>query len=85
MDIAHASNSRGYLMNKALSYQNHWYSTQPEYINSIGSVKMFLLIEDKNNPDKTMSFNIPEDMPNSEIPQLARDEIEKINNQPERT
>jgi hypothetical protein len=72
-------------MNKALSYQNHWYSTQPEYINSIGSVKMFLLIEDKNNPDKTMSFNIPEDMPNSEIPQLARDEIEKINNQPERT
>ena len=85
MDIAHVSNSRGYLMNKALSYQNHWYSTQPEYINSIGSVKMFLLIEDKNNPDKTMSFNIPEDMPNSEIPQLARDEIEKINNQPKRT
>jgi hypothetical protein len=85
MDIAHASNSRGYLMNKALSYQNHWYSTQPEYINSTGSVKMFLLIEDKNNPDKTMSVKIPDNMTNCEIPQLARDEIEKINNQPERT
>ena len=85
MDIAHVSNSRGYLMNKALSYQNHWYSTQPEYINSTGSVKMFLLIEDKNNPDKTMSVKIPDNMRNSEIPQLARDEIEKINNQPERT
>jgi len=85
MDIAHTSNSRGYLMNKALSYQNHWYSTQPEYINSIGSVKMFLLIENKTNPDKTMSVNIPDNMLNSEIPQLARDEIEKINNQPERT
>ena len=72
-------------MNKALSYQNHWYSTQPEYINSIGSVKMFLLIEDKNNPDKTMSVKIPDNMPNCKIPQLARDEIEKINNQPERT
>ena len=84
MDITHASNPRGYLMNKALSYQNHWYSTQPEYINSIGSVKMFLLIEDKTNPDKTMSVKIPDNMPNCEIPQLARDEIEKINNQPER-
>ena len=72
-------------MNKALSYQNHWYSTQPEYINSIGSVKMFLLIESKTNPDKTTSVNIPDNMLNSEIPQLARDEIEKINNQPERT
>ena len=72
-------------MNNRNGYQNHWYSTQPEYVDSIGSVKMFLLIEDKNNPDKTMSFNIPEDMPNSEIPQLARDEIEKINNQPKRT
>ena len=85
MDIAHVSNSRGYLMNKALSYQNHWYSTQPEYINSIGSVKMFLLIESKTNPDKTTSVNIPDNMLNSEIPQLARDEIEKINNQPKRT
>ena len=85
MDIAHVSNSRGYLMNKALSYQNHWYSTQPEYINSIGSVKMFLLIESKTNPDKTTSVNIPDNMRNSEIPQLARDEIEKINNQPKRT
>ena len=85
MDIAHASNSGGYLMNKALSYQNHWYSTQPEYVDSIGSVKMFLLIENKTNPDKTMSVNIPDNMLNSEIPQLARDEIEKINNQPERT
>ena len=85
MDIAHVSNSRGYLMNKALSYQNHWYSTQPEYVDSIGSVKMFLLIENKTNPDKTMSVNIPDNMLNSEIPQLARDEIEKINNQPEKT
>ena len=85
MDIAHVSNSRGYLMNKVLSYQNHWYSTQPEYVDSIGSVKMFLLIENKTNPDKTMSVNIPDNMLNSEIPQLARDEIEKINNQPERT
>jgi hypothetical protein len=85
MDIAHASNSRGYLMNKALSYQNHWYSTQPEYINSIGAVKMFLLIESKTNPDKTTSVNIPDNMLNSEIPQLARNEIEKINNQPKRT
>ena len=85
MDIAHVSNSRGYLMNKALSYQNHWYSTQPEYINSIGSVKMFLLIEDKTNPEKIKAVNIPDNMLNSEIPQLARDEIEKINNQPERT
>jgi len=46
---------------------------------------MFLLIEDKNNPDKTMSVKIPDNMRNSEIPQLARGEIEKINNQPERT
>ena len=80
MDIAHASNSGGYLMNKALSYQNHWYSTQPQYVGGSGVVKMFLLIEDKNNPEKTGSFNIPEDMPNSEIPQLARDIIEKTNN-----
>ena len=72
-------------MNKALSYQNHWYSTQPEYINSIGSVKMFLLIENKTNPEKTKAVKIPDNMPNCEIPQLARDEIEKINNQPERT
>ena len=85
MDIAHASNSRGYLMNNGNGYQNHWYSTQPEYINSIGSVKMFLLIESKTNPDKTTSVNIPDNMSNCEIPQLARDEIEKINNQPERT
>ena len=67
-------------MNKALSYQNYFYSTQPTYTNSTGAVKMFLLIEDKNNPEKTGSFNIPEDMPNSEIPQLARDIIEKTNN-----
>jgi hypothetical protein len=46
---------------------------------------MFLLIESKTNPDKTTSVNIPDNMLNSEIPQLARDEIEKINNQPERT
>jgi hypothetical protein len=46
---------------------------------------MFLLIESKTNPDKTKSVNIPDNMPNCEIPQLARDEIEKINNQPERT
>ena len=72
-------------MNKALSYQNFFYSTQPTYTNSTGSVKMFLLIEDKTNPEKTKAVNIPEDMPNSKIPQLARDEIEKINNQPERT
>ena len=85
MDITHASNSRGALMNNRNGYQNHWYSTQPEYIDSIGSVKMFLLIESKTNPDKTTSVNIPDNMPNCEIPQLARDEIEKINNQPERT
>ena len=72
-------------MNNRNGYQNHWYSTQPEYVDSIGSVKMFLLIESKTNPDKTTSVNIPDNMPNSEIPQLARDEIEKINNQPERT
>ena len=72
-------------MNNRNGYQNHWYSTQPEYIDSIGSVKMFLLIESKTNPDKTTSVNIPDNMPNCEIPQLARDEIEKINNQPERT
>jgi hypothetical protein len=72
-------------MNKALSYQNFFYSTQPTYTNSTGSVKMFLLIENKTNPEKTKAVNIPEDMPNSKIPQLARDEIEKINNQPERT
>ena len=85
MDIAHASNSRGYLMSKALSYQNHWYSTQPQYINSIGAVKMFLLIQNKINHETTHAVTIPETMPNSEIPQFARDEIEKINNQPERT
>ena len=67
-------------MNKALSYQNHFYSTQPTYTNSTGSVKMFLLIENKTNPEKTKAVNIPEDMPNSEIPQLARDIIEKTNN-----
>ena len=67
-------------MNKALSYQNHWYSTQPQYVGGSGAVKMFLLIEDKNNPEKTGSFNIPEDMPNSKIPQFARDIIEKTNN-----
>ena len=72
-------------MNKALSYQNHWYSTQPQYLDSLGTVKMFLLIESKTNPDKTTSVNIPDNMPNCEIPQLARNEIEKINNQPERT
>ena len=72
-------------MNKALSYQNHWYSTQPQYINSIGAVKMFLLIQNKINPEKTKAVNIPDNMSNSEIPQLARDEIEKINNQHERT
>lgn len=72
-------------MNKALSYQNHWYSTQPQYVGGSGAVKMFLLIEDKNNPEKTKAVNIPKNMLNSEIPQLARDEIEKINNQPERT
>jgi hypothetical protein len=72
-------------MNNRNGYQNHWYSTQPEYVDSIGSVKMFLLIESKTNPDKTTSVNIPDNMLNSEIPQLARDEIEKINNQPERT
>jgi len=72
-------------MNNRNGYQNHWYSTQPEYIDSIGSVKMFLLIESKTNPDKTTSVNIPDNMPNCEIPQLARDEIEKINNQPKRT
>ena len=72
-------------MNKALSYQNHWYSTQPQYVGGSGAVKMFLLIEDKNNPEKTKAVNIPDNMLNSEIPQLARDEIEKINNQPERT
>ena len=66
-------------MDKALSYQNHWYSTQPQYINSIGVVKMFLLIEDKTNPEKTKAVTIPETMPNSKIPQFARDEIEKIN------
>jgi len=85
MDIAHVSNSRGYLMNKALSYQNHWYSTQPQYVGGSGAVKMFLLIEDKTKPEKTKAVNIPDNMLNSEIPQLARDEIEKINNQPERT
>jgi len=85
MDIAHASKSRGYLMSKALSYQNHWYSTQPQYINSIGAVKMFLLIQNKINHETTHAVTIPETMPNSEIPQFARDEIEKINNQPERT
>ena len=67
-------------MNKALSYQNHFYSTQPTYTNSTGAVKMFLLIEDKTNPEKTGSFSIPDNMPNSEIPQLARDIIEKTNN-----
>ena len=72
-------------MNKALSYQNHWYSTQPQYVGGSGAVKMFLLIENKNNPEKTKAVNIPDDTPNSKIPQLARDEIEKINNQPERT
>ena len=72
-------------MNKALSYQNFFYSTQPTYTNSTGAVKMFLLIEDKNNPEKTKAVNIPDDTPNSKIPQLARDEIEKINNQPKRT
>ena len=85
MDIAHASKSRGYLMSKALSYQNHWYSTQPQYINSIGAVKMFLLIQNKINHETTHAVTIPETMPNSEIPQFARDEIEKINNQHERT
>ena len=72
-------------MNNRNGYQNHWYSTQPEYVDSIGSVKMFLLIESKTNPDKTTSVNIPDNMLNSEIPQLARNEIEKINNQPKRT
>ena len=72
-------------MNNRNGYQNHWYSTQPEYVDSIGSVKMFLLIESKTNPDKTKAVNIPDNMSNSEIPQLARNEIEKINNQPERT
>ena len=72
-------------MNKALSYQNYFYSTQPTYTNSTGAVKMFLLIESKTNPDKTTSVNIPDNMLNSEIPQLARNEIEKINNQPKRT
>ena len=72
-------------MNKALSYQNHWYSTQPQYVGGSGAVKMFLLIEDKTNPEKTKAVNIPKNMLNSEIPQLARDEIEKINNQPKRT
>ena len=72
-------------MNNRNGYQNHWYSTQPEYVDSIGSVKMFLLIESKTNPDKTKAVNIPDNMSNSEIPQLARDEIEKINNQPKRT
>ena len=71
-------------MNKALSYQNHWYSTQPTYTNSTGAVKMFLLIEDKNKPETTHAVTIPETMPNSKIPQFARDEIEKINNQPKR-
>ena len=70
----------GAIMNKAVSYQNHWYSTQPEYSGGSGFVKMFLLIEDKNNPEKTGSFSIPDNMPNSEIPQLARDIIEKTNN-----
>ena len=72
-------------MNKALSYQNHWYSTQPQYLDSLGTVQMFLLIEDKNKPETTHAVTIPETMPNSKIPQFARDEIEKINNQPERT
>ena len=85
MDIAHASNSRGYLMNKALSYQNHWYSTQPQYLDSLGTVQMFLLIQNKINHETTHAVTIPETMPNSEIPQFARDEIEKINNQHERT
>ena len=67
-------------MNKALSYQNYWYSTQPQYVGGSGAVKMFLLIEDKTNPEKTGSFNIPDNMLNSEIPQLARDIIEKTNN-----
>ena len=72
-------------MNKALSYQNHWYSTQPQYINSIGAVRMFLLIQNKINHETTHAVTIPETMPNSKIPQFARDEIEKINNQPKRT
>ena len=72
-------------MNKAVSYQNHWYSTQPEYSGGSGFVKMFLLIQNKINHETTHAVTIPETMPNSEIPQFARDEIEKINNQPERT
>ena len=74
-------------MNKALSYRSYFYSTQATYIsNRTGAVKMFLLIESKTNPEKTKAVNIPDNMSNSENPQqLARDEIEKINNQPERT
>ena len=75
----------GAIMNKALSYQNYWYSTQPQYLDSLGTVQMFLLIEDKNKPETTHAVTIPETMLNCEIPQLARDEIEKINNQHERT
>ena len=66
-------------MNKAVSYQNHWYSTQPEYSGGSGFVKMFLLIQNKINHETTHAVTIPETMPNSEIPQFARDEIEKIN------
>ena len=79
MDITHASNSRGYLMNKALSYQNHWYSTQPQYLDSLGTVQMFLLIQNKINHEITHAVTIPETMLNCDIPQFARDEIEKIN------
>jgi len=66
-------------MNKAVSYQNHWYSTQPEYSGGSGFVKMFLLIQNKINHETTHAVTIPETMPNSKIPQFARDEIEKIN------
>tara|TARA_R100000935_G_scaffold4939_1_gene11491 strand:+ start:180 stop:401 length:222 start_codon:yes stop_codon:yes gene_type:complete len=68
-------------MNKALSYQNYWYSTQPQYLDSLGTVQMFLLIQNKINHEITHAVTIPETMLNCDIPQFARDEIEKINKQ----